>query len=324
MMNNDWYTQQEVAELLGVSKQTVYMYAKQGKIKKIADPYRNIREVRYQKAEVDALVAQKNAEPVGYKPSEVAKYLGVTVQTIYRYIQEGRIDTHIIPYGDERTRHIIPEKGFQQAKEIIQEQKKKGIQRFEYYDSQLDVALFQKFSSDSISEARIARNKEHEWVFYLPGTGEIISLDEGFKTFCLQPSYPIHQETLPYKGYAQLRVPKEYQRIYELIDYFYRTWGIENVRLREEERIIRFWVKEGEMPFISPIPFEEIELFITDGKWWVRENVLMVLSAYRKTSVELPVSMLETIQEKAKENNMSMSQYIEHILAMFIYKNDMS
>ncbi|WP_418789868.1 helix-turn-helix domain-containing protein [Peribacillus frigoritolerans] len=34
----EWYTQQEVAGLLGVSKATVYHYAKQKKIIKIADP----------------------------------------------------------------------------------------------------------------------------------------------------------------------------------------------------------------------------------------------------------------------------------------------
>lgn len=35
---NEWYTQKEVAERLGVSKATVYHYAKQGKIRKMADP----------------------------------------------------------------------------------------------------------------------------------------------------------------------------------------------------------------------------------------------------------------------------------------------
>jgi excisionase family DNA binding protein len=37
---NEWYTQKEVAERLEVSKATVYHYAKQGKIRKIADHHR--------------------------------------------------------------------------------------------------------------------------------------------------------------------------------------------------------------------------------------------------------------------------------------------
>ncbi|MDQ7861080.1 helix-turn-helix domain-containing protein [Peribacillus frigoritolerans] len=55
----DWYTQKEVADLLGVSKATVYHYGKQKKIMKIQDPHRIHKEARYQKAEVDRLVYEK-------------------------------------------------------------------------------------------------------------------------------------------------------------------------------------------------------------------------------------------------------------------------
>lgn len=320
MMNKDWYTQQEVAKLLGVSKQTVYIYAKQGKIKKIDDPYRNIREVRYQKAEVDALLEQKKSEPVGYRPSEVAKILGVAVQTIYRYIQEGKIHTQIVPYGDERIRHVISEKGLQQARAILQKQKDSRIHRYEYYDSHFDIALYQKFSSDVIFplHARIAKNKENEWVFYLPSTGETLSLERGFKVYHLKPDYHIHQEILPYKGYAHLRVPKDFKHIYELIDYLYRTWGIENVRLREEDRIIIIGIKEGEMPFISTFSFEEIQPFVIDGEFIVEDNILMIRSAYRRTTIDLPISLLEQIQKAADRKGMSMSHWIENVLEEYL------
>ena len=56
---NEWYTQKEVAERLGVSKATVYHYAKQGKIRKIADPHRLHREARYYKEEVDRLAQER-------------------------------------------------------------------------------------------------------------------------------------------------------------------------------------------------------------------------------------------------------------------------
>ena len=62
---NEWYTQKEVAERLGVSKATVYHYAKQGKIRKIADPHRLHREARYYKEEVDRLAMEKtDIQPV--------------------------------------------------------------------------------------------------------------------------------------------------------------------------------------------------------------------------------------------------------------------
>ena len=59
----DWYTRQEVADILGISKATVYHYAKQKKIIKIANPHRLIREVRYKQEEVDALADRTPTPP---------------------------------------------------------------------------------------------------------------------------------------------------------------------------------------------------------------------------------------------------------------------
>jgi len=79
----DWYTRQEVADILGVSKATVYHYAKQQKIIKIADPHRLIREARYMQGEVDALAAERQRnQPMGLRPSELAKQL-----TLIKYNQ---------------------------------------------------------------------------------------------------------------------------------------------------------------------------------------------------------------------------------------------
>ncbi|MGR5878850.1 helix-turn-helix domain-containing protein [Bacillus pacificus] len=58
---NEWYTQKQVAERLGVSKATVYHYAKQNKIRKMADPHRLHREARYYKEEVDRLASERGA-----------------------------------------------------------------------------------------------------------------------------------------------------------------------------------------------------------------------------------------------------------------------
>lgn len=76
----EWYTQKEVADLLGVSKATVYHYGKQKKIIKILDPHRLHKEARYEKAEVDRLVDEKQSFPTGMSPNDVAKKLGLSVK----------------------------------------------------------------------------------------------------------------------------------------------------------------------------------------------------------------------------------------------------
>jgi excisionase family DNA binding protein len=318
MEEKNWYTQQEVAEILGVSKQTVYLYAKQGKIKKIPDPYRIHREARYEKKEVDELAKKIKYTGGGYKPAEVAKILGVSVQTIYRYIQENLIETHKVPFGDERIRHIVSEKGLQQARSIIQESLKKGVKRYEYYNSQMDIALFQKFTSSEIEHARVIRDSLNEWIFYLPEKGDTLALDEGLSWYNLKPAYSIHQESLPFKGYAQMRIPKDFRYFYDLIDYFYRIWGIENVRIREEERVLLIKVKAGEKEYDLPFSFSEVYRFIVDGEWLVKDRILYVRSPYRKTTVELPVHLMEKTQEAAKEKGKTMSQLIEEALENLI------
>ncbi|WP_251025432.1 MULTISPECIES: helix-turn-helix domain-containing protein [unclassified Bacillus (in: firmicutes)] len=90
------YIQQEVADLLGVSKATVYHYAKQKKIIKIADSHRIHREARYEKEKVDQFVNEKNSHPTGMRPTEFANKLGMYVQSVYKYIQEGVIKAEVV------------------------------------------------------------------------------------------------------------------------------------------------------------------------------------------------------------------------------------
>ena len=51
------------------------------------------------------------------RPSEVAKQLGLSVQSVYKYIKEGTIQAVEVPFGDERTTYVISDEAFQEAKE---------------------------------------------------------------------------------------------------------------------------------------------------------------------------------------------------------------
>ncbi|WP_249598295.1 helix-turn-helix domain-containing protein [Peribacillus frigoritolerans] len=153
----EWYTQKEVADLLGVSKATVYHYGKQKKIMKILDPHRLHKEARYEKAEVDRLVSEKKSLPTGMSPNEVAKKLGLSVQSVYKYIQDGSIKAKAVPYGDERTIYVISETAYEEAAELLKPSESQ-CPRFEYYHPSQDIVLFQKFHSSKGPEARVILN----------------------------------------------------------------------------------------------------------------------------------------------------------------------
>ncbi|MCK1986050.1 MULTISPECIES: helix-turn-helix domain-containing protein [unclassified Peribacillus] len=311
----EWYTQKEVADLLGVSKATVYHYGKQKKIIKILDPHRLHKEARYQKTEVDRLVSEKHSFPTGMSPNDVAKKLGLSVQSVYKYIQDGSIKAKAVPYGDERTIYVISETAYEEAAELLKPSASQRPKRFEYYQSSQDIVLFQKFHSSKVPEARVIRNKDNEWGFYLPNIQKWLPFEEGLRDYQLKPVYPIHQSTLENKGYIQLEIPKDAVVLYPFLDYLYEIWGMENIRLREQDDTILLFIRAGERPLRTKGFFvADILPFLIKGYINHEEGHLIFRSSYRKTSFELPVDLLESMTELAEQEGISISKWVEQRL----------
>jgi transposase len=249
---NEWYTQKEVAERLGVSKATGYHYAKQGKIRKIADPHRLHREARYYKEEVDHLAEEKKEYPTGMRPSEVAKQLGLSVQSVYKYIKVGTIQAVEVPFGDERTTYVISDEAFQEAKRLFQSSEADRIRKSEFYDSTHDIALFQYFQSPDSVVARVMKDEANNWGFYLPNYQKWVEHKEGMEKYALEPCYSIHKEPFDYKGYVHIKIPKGEDILYLFIDFIYESWGIENVGIREHEQWVYIMMKTGESILQNP------------------------------------------------------------------------
>ncbi|EFZ1984439.1 helix-turn-helix domain-containing protein [Shigella flexneri] len=312
----EWYTQKEVADLLGVSKATVYHYGKQKKIIKFLDPHRLHKEARYEKAEVDLLVYEKQSLPTGMSPNDVAKKLGLSVQSIYKYIQDGSIKAKAVPYGDERITYVISETAYQEAVKSLKPTETQRPKKYEYYDSKNGIVLYQRFHSSKISEARVVRNEENEFGFYLPNIQKWLTYEEGMKTYALKPSYSIHQSPLDYKGYVELRIPKNEVVFYPFMDYLYEIWGVENIRMREQGSSVLLFIRVGEKFFKSEVfGIADILPYLTNGEMHHEEDTLILRSPYRKTSFELPNELLETISDLAKQKGISISKWVENTLS---------
>ncbi|USK57703.1 helix-turn-helix domain-containing protein (plasmid) [Cytobacillus solani] len=318
----EWYTQKEAADLLGVTKSTIYHYAKQGKIKKIKDPHRLYKEARYETTEIDILVSERKKQPTGLRPSEVAKYFGLSVQSILKYIQNGVIRAEIVPFGDERTSYIITEEAFQEAKEILQPRAFDRIRKGEYFHSSYDIGLFQHFQSPLVQTARVTKNDlTQDWGFSLPLSQKWIPYEEGIHKYKLQPVYSIHQESMPVKGYVYLKIPYAAEILYPFIDYLYQIWGVENIGIRELDQFILITLKAGERQFENvPFTVTDLMLFINEGTIELINGLLVVRSAYRKTNLELPIKMLDTIKQLAEDKDITISQWIEQELNNAIKK----
>lgn len=321
------YSRQEVADILGISKATVYHYAKQRKIKKVPDPHKIMREAYYYKEEVDKLAEEKNQqEKVGYSTSQLSKRLGVSSQKIYALIKEYNLNVNEIPYGDERFIYDIPETT---AKWIEQELKRtsatRGI-RSEFYDSTLDLAIFQLFTSNNQQVNRLLRNKDGDWGF-LSSSGSWIPYDRGITKYEYTPVYNIHRPLIKMKGrgYTDFILPKDSLSSFLFLDFIYANRGIENIRLREYEEHLSLSVKSGLMQIISPIEstltIKIINSFLQNGgagEILFDENEWNFISGYRKTAIELPISLIEDMQKVADQEQMYTNELIEKAIQQFI------
>jgi predicted DNA-binding transcriptional regulator AlpA len=320
-MDNNWYTQAEVAEKLGVSKATVYHYAKEKKIKKIPDPHRIHRNVRYEKAEVDELARLRNDLPKGRKPSEVAKELGMSVQSILKHIRSGTISAEEVPFGDERTSYIFSEEQYIDAKKKLTPKISKRIRKTEYYNASFDIALFQLFSTPGGEEARVTK-KEDTWGFYLVNEQTWVPFQTGLADYHLSKRYSIHQDLMDPKGYVHFDIPFKEEHLYPFIDYLYEVWGVENVRLREQEESVYIYIKSGNRPFNHELlSFTKLLPFVTEGHIYLEDGLLVTESTYIKTSIELPKSMQERIKKEAKREHLSHSKWIEKVITEHFANN---
>lgn len=328
MNNTEYYTRQQVADLLGIAKVTVYHYAKQNKIRKVPDPHHAYREARYYKDEVDALVEQRKLVQVeGYSTSDISKELGISQQKIYQLIDDNKLKVDKVPYGDERIRYVIPEETFRWIKaEIERTAPTRGI-RSEFYDSVLDISLFQLFTSPERGETRVIRNADREWGFYST-SHTWIPYGQAIKQFMYTPAYSIHQTSLKVTGYTDFILPKDNELSYVFLDYIYRSRGIENIRLREHEGHIALSVKSGPVQVTDSLPpaltATTIQSFLDGGAGNVlfEEEEWIFVSGYRKTSVDLPVPTLDTLQKLAKQEKVTTNDLVEQAVHDFLQRKE--
>lgn len=315
---NAWYTRQEVADILGVSKPTVYHYAKQKKIIKIADPHRLIREARYQKEEVDALAEERSRnKPMGLRPSELAKRLGVPVTRIYTIIRDNNLQVDEILLGDEGKGYSISEEMTVRIQNEVERTMPVRGTRVEFYDSKHDICLYQRFLAPGGQYMRVVRNDNLEWGFFLQSR-TWISYSDGINKFQYEVAYPIHQSNRRAVAYTDFLLPKDLVESFDFLDFVYQVWGIENIRLRERETEIELSIKSGLMELPIPVPetITEglIKSFLLLGEVDLVEGAWNLISGYRRNTVDLPNTIWETLQNVSKQKDKTMSEYIEDVL----------
>ncbi|MEX3624910.1 helix-turn-helix domain-containing protein [Viridibacillus arvi] len=319
----DSYTTQEVARKLGVSKVTVYQYGKQGKIRKIKDPFSNVNQTRYARKEVDELVEERNLRPSGLSVSEAAQALGVAKPRIYSLIKDGILEAQEIYIGDESKRLIIQEAPLNYARKWLEEQKNRRAAKWEFYDRDNDVALYQLFESKDGQTYRLMKNDKGDWGFYLP-PHTWVGYKEALKTLIFTPTYKIHKKTLRRsKFYVDFKLPKDNSATYEILDTFYIAAGVENLRLREVMDTILLSIKEGiyEVPEGSQGQLDIMEA-VHFGECIERDGEISICSNYKRQYYDLPEKYVEQFLLEADKQNLTQHELLEKVIDEYLQKGN--
>ena len=121
------------------------------------------------------------------------------------------------------------------------------------------------FRTQQGQDIRVLRNDNQEWGFYLQSR-TWIPFANGIHVYQYEAAYPIHQPNRRVRGYTDFLLPKDIHESFVFLDFVYQVWGIENIRIREQDTHIDLSIKSG-----------EIELSYTDSR-----------NTYRRDSQVIP------------------------------------
>ncbi|HWO75561.1 MAG TPA: helix-turn-helix domain-containing protein [Bacillus sp. (in: firmicutes)] len=295
---------QEVMELLEVSApQTIYNYINNKKLTPINKDDWHI-EGRYEFDLDDVLRLKEELKAPGLTTSEAAQELGVSQQTVNKYIKQKLLPAFQAEYRGLRYNFIHREDldRFKETHEVGRKPSKKH-----FYNVEKNIGLFQLFINRqeekehfarvvSVEEAIVAITEQHEEL-----TLEEL-IEKGY-----EPAYTIEaKKAITKEGYAVFKLKQtSYAKssLYKLIDLFYQYLSPVNMRIepQEDEEYFLIEIKPTLIAEHSHELFELLQSTLISGKLNKRSRGIYIDSDLEIVRVKLTSEMKERLEEKAKE-----------------------
>lgn len=329
MFSNDlhepkYYTKDKISQLLGISKNTVYKYARQGIIEPVPNPFNLRKETVYYCKQVDELAAQR-IDTVKYTDEYsipmLAKELKTTRQTIEHIIKANKLEINEFSVG-KRTRISLPDATVQTIKKEFANNTQlhsKSAKKL-YYNQIHDIALFQPVNASDGATYRVSI-KEGVWGIFF-GQGLFLSLDElqHHPTISIRPGYSIQSaKIINEQSYVHFKLSRSNTISLILFDYFLSTVGIGNVLIQCKNEYFILSVKQ-QLISVSKYPLPDqlnetvIQDFIVEGDIKLLNDELFLIGNYQKTSIHLNRQLIDPLMNEADNLNISMSDLINLIL----------
>ncbi|OMP65621.1 helix-turn-helix domain-containing protein [Domibacillus epiphyticus] len=318
---NNFYTTKETAAILGKTVPTIYKYIREGKLTPLPDHKWRMQATRlFPKEQVEEL-KEKQEKKLGFTTTEAADFLGITRSTLLRFVKEEKIPSM---KGTLRGREVsyIAEVDLQQfATENKTYLEQKRIQKRDYYDKKLNIAYYQRYSSESIEDARLVWDENGEWSFLLYPSRQLVSYNEGIYKHDLHPAYQVtYGKNMTTPGFAKITLPYDHPFTMQFMDILYQQCDLSNIYVDVhsaslgKQSAIDIMVKNSIFESVDEGLSRFVELHIVEGSVQIIGDRIKIESNEEILTLHVEKSLKEQLKKAAEDQDTSMQEIANQIL----------
>ncbi|WP_088069010.1 helix-turn-helix domain-containing protein [Gottfriedia luciferensis] len=308
-------TTNEVVELLGISKQTIYNYVKAGKLKLVYEDWQIDGTMKFYLKDINLLKSQ-NIKPDGLTVLETANLLGVSKASIHQYIRNGKVTSNKINFKGRLTVFIPTEEV-----EKLKVSNKNNAKRKTFFTKNHEFILFGLYNIPNSNEkARIVEIHDTGEIVAKTNMGELLNKEE-LLTKGFEKSYEVKQTNHSTKrGSITFHFPFPQSinaPIFGIIDEFYKQIGIQNMNLYLVGNTIKIELKPNKLPYHTDQieqDFEILQNCLIDGKLSSRPGYIVLSSNQEQLTTFVKDDIKEKIKNIAIENNTGIEDITEKLI----------
>ena len=306
----------DVANLLGVTENTVYNYIRQNKIVPInKDSWHWDGQYFFYEEDVD--MSSLTEKKPGLTTGELAKKLDLRAQTILKYINSGQLKATLKTYKGREMNFIDEEDAKRFIKSYIKQRK---YEKRSFYSKEYGYCLFQLFFNSKINQVARIKEIKNDGITALTEEGNTLELKE-LLSEGYHPAYIISEGKYnTKKGYAKFRFIKPRQiksTTYKIIDLFYQNAGPLNIRLYEEEDMIEIEVKPTLIDVDRQEFMDEINMLqqsLVEGNVSVRHDGILIDSDLEPLQLYIPSQLKAEVKKRADQDNLTIDEFFSKLL----------
>lgn len=316
-------TTNEAVDILGLSKQTIYNYVKNGKLKLVYDDWQIDGTMKFYRDEINSLLSTTE-KPTGITVLEAANLIGVSKATIHQYIKRGKLSSEKMTLRGRITSFIPSDEVLKLKSTLLSNQNRKT-----YYSKDLAFCLFGLYiKKDSNEKARIIELNESGDCLAKTNMGEFLKqeelLERGFyRAYELKP---VKHSTKRGNIVFQFPFPQSINApIFSLIDTFYQQIGIQNMNLYIEGNTIIAELKPIKLQYNAERleqDFEILQNCLQEGKLSSRPGLIVFTSNQEQLTTFVEDSLKSKIKQIALNHHLGIEEVTEKLLCLGLAEYD--